>query len=130
MPISETNPYESKTVDVLDSHMAYIEAGSGRPIVLIHGNPTSSFIWRSVIPHLEQHGRCLAPDLIGMGASGKPKGCAYRYADHARYLDAWFDMVVPAEDGGGNIIFVVQDWGAALGFDWTRRRRKWRAISV
>ena len=115
--ISPDTPYRPQTVPVLDSHMAYLEAGAGRAIVLIHGNPTSSFIWRNVIPHLEGLGRCLAPDLIGMGDSGKPAGCAYRYDDHARYLDAWFDAVVPE----GDIVFVVQDWGAALGFDWTRR---------
>ncbi|MEK9724225.1 MAG: haloalkane dehalogenase [Rhodospirillaceae bacterium] len=118
--IAADNPYPSKTVDVLDSHIAYLEAGdanAGRAIVLIHGNPTSSHIWRNVIPHLEGLGRCLAPDLIGMGGSGKPAGCAYRYADHIRYLDAWFDAVAPT----GPIIFVVQDWGAALGFDWIRR---------
>ncbi len=115
--ISADNPYASRSVPVLDSQMAYLEAGAGRAIVLIHGNPTSSYIWRNVIPHLESLGRCLAPDLIGMGKSGKIAGCAYRYDDHTRYLDAWFDAVVPESD----IVFVVQDWGAALSFDWARR---------
>jgi haloalkane dehalogenase len=108
-------------VAVLDSEMAYLEASpksaQGRPIVLIHGNPTWSYIWRNVLPHLEPLGRCLAPDLMGMGNSGRMPGGGYRFAGHARYLDAWFDAVVPS----GKIIFVLQDWGAALGFDWSRR---------
>ncbi len=117
--ISTDNPYDYRRVPVLDSEMAYIEAGTGTPIVLVHGNPTSSYIWRNVIPHLEGLGRCLAPDLIGMGQSGKVPGCGYRYPDHAKYLGAWFDAVVPE----GEIIFVVQDWGAALCFDWANRHR-------
>ena len=69
--------------------MAYVDTGQGDPIVLLHGNPTSSYLWRNVIPHLEKHGRCLAPDLIGMGESGKAPGGSYRFLDEARYLDAW-----------------------------------------
>ncbi len=86
--ISATDPYERKRVAALDSEMAYVDAGAGDAIVFLHGNPTSSYLWRNVIPDLESAGRCLAPDLIGMGDSGKPPAGLYRFADHARYLDA------------------------------------------
>ena len=99
-------------IDVLDSHMHYEEAGTGDPIVLLHGNPTSSFLWRNVIPGLASEGRCLAPDLIGMGRSGNPD-IAYRFGDHARYLGAWLDALEL-----DNITFVGHDWGGALAFDW------------
>src|SRR5258705_12254683 len=79
-------------VDVLDSFISYGETGSGAPLVFLHGNPTSSYVWRKVLPLLCEQHRCLAPDLIGMGRSGKPES-AYRYQDHMRYLDAWFDAV-------------------------------------
>ncbi len=83
---------ESHNVEVLGSSMHYIEAGTGDPIVFVHGNPTSSYLWRNVIPRLSGQGRCLAVDLIGFGGSGKPD-IDYRFADHARYLDAWFDAL-------------------------------------
>jgi haloalkane dehalogenase len=102
-------------VKVLDSTMHYEETGDGDPIVLLHGNPTSSFLWRKVIPGLAGEGRCLAPDLIGMGRSGKPD-IDYRFADHARYLDAWFDAL-----GLDSVSLVGHDWGGALGFHWARR---------
>ncbi|MCZ6764209.1 MAG: haloalkane dehalogenase [Alphaproteobacteria bacterium] len=111
--ISATCPYEPKRVDVLDTHMAYLEAGTGDPIVFLHGNPTRAFLWRNVIPHVETLGRCLAPDLVGMGDSGPMPSGTYRYAEHIDYLDAWFDAV----DVGENAILVVHDWGAALGFN-------------
>jgi len=111
--ISAANPYTPKRVPVLDSEMAYLEAGTGDPIVFLHGNPTRAYLWRNVIPHVEGLGRCLAPDLIGMGDSGKVPGLGYRYTDHIRYLDAWFDAV----GVGSNAIMVVHDWGAALGFN-------------
>jgi haloalkane dehalogenase len=114
--ISGADLYERRRVPVLDSHMAYVEVGLGAPIVFLHGNPTSSYLWRNVIPHLEASGRCLAPDLIGMGRSGKAAGGAYRFADHARYLDAWFEALSVT-----NAVLVVHDWGSALGFDWARR---------
>jgi haloalkane dehalogenase len=114
--ISGADLYERRRVPVLDSHMAYVEVGVGAPIVFLHGNPTSSYLWRNVIPHLEASGRCLAPDLIGMGRSGKAAGGNYRLADHARYLDAWFEAL-----GVANTTLVVHDWGSALGFDWARR---------
>ena len=107
----------SRTVPVLDSRMAYVEAGSGDPIVFLHGNPTSSYLWRNVMPHVESLGRCLAPDLIGMGASGPAQGGSYRFVDHRRYLDAWMDAVGVTDD----VTLVVHDWGSALGFDWAHR---------
>ena len=102
-------------VSVLDSTMYYQDHGDGNPVVLLHGNPTSSYLWRNVIPELTGQARCLAPDLIGMGRSGKP-GIAYRFADHARYLDAWFDAL--EVDG---VTLAGHDWGGALGFDWAAR---------
>ena len=86
------------TVRVNDSFMAYTEAGTGDPaVVFLHGNPTSSYLWRRVIPHVAGQARCLAPDLIGMGASGRPD-IGYRFADHARYLDAWFGALGGARE--------------------------------
>lgn len=102
-------------VDVLDSHMAYRESGRGPTVVLLHGNPTSSYVWRDVIPHLAGHHRVLAPDLIGMGDSGKPD-IAYRFADHARYLDAWFDALDLRD-----VVLVGYDWGGSLAMDWAAR---------
>ncbi|MBN8471555.1 haloalkane dehalogenase [Corallococcus exiguus] len=102
-------------VQVLDSFISYREAGTGSPIVFLHGNPTSSHVWRNVIPPLTGRGRCLAPDLIGMGDSGKPD-IPYRFADHARYLDAWFDAL-----GLRDVVLVGYDWGGVLALDWARR---------
>jgi haloalkane dehalogenase len=102
-------------VAVLDSTMHYEDVGAGDPIVFLHGNPTSSFLWRKVIPGLTGEGRCLAPDLIGMGQSGKPD-IGYRFFDHARYLDAWFDTL-----DLDRVTLVGHDWGAALGFHWASR---------
>jgi haloalkane dehalogenase len=102
-------------VSVLDSTMHYEEAGEGDPIVLLHGNPTSSFLWRKVIPGVAGEGRVLAPDLIGMGRSGKPD-IGYRFVDHAGYLDAWFDALALER-----VTLVGHDWGGALGFHWARR---------
>lgn len=108
---------ELRTAPVLDSHMAYVEVGRGDPIVFLHGNPTSSYLWRNIMPHLEGLGRCLAPDLIGMGGSGAATDGRYRFADHRRYLDAWLESVDAAE----NVTLVVHDWGSGLGFDWAYR---------
>jgi haloalkane dehalogenase len=116
LAISAVDPYERRRVDVLDSHMAYVDVGVGDPIVLMHGNPTSSYLWRNVIPQLDGVGRCLAPDLIGMGRSGKAAGGRYRLADHARYLDAWLETLDLRR-----VTLVVHDWGSALGFHWARR---------
>src|SRR5271167_2502883 len=90
LTISAIDPNPRKRVNVDGVEMAYVDTGSGDPIVFLHGNPTSSYLWRNVIPHLEGLGRCLAPDLIGMGDSAKEPSGAYRFVDHARYLDGWF----------------------------------------
>lgn len=102
-------------VNVLGSAVFYRETGSGVPIVFVHGNPASSFVWRKVLPAVGPTWRCLAPDLIGMGESGKPD-IDYTFDDHARYLDAWFDAVELDE-----VILVGHDWGCALAFDWAAR---------
>jgi haloalkane dehalogenase len=116
-PISPHDPYARRRVKVLDSDMAYVDVGTGDPIVFLHGNPTSAYLWRNVIPHLESLGRCLAPDLIGMGDSGKNPSGSYRFVDHMRYLDAWFEALGLTK----NITLVVHDWGSALGFYWAQR---------
>ncbi len=100
---------------VLDSTMAHRELGSGTPMVFLHGNPTSSHLWRDVLPAVGGPGRLLAPDLIGMGESGKPD-IAYTFADQARYLDAWFDAL-----GLEEVVLVGHDWGGALAFDQAAR---------
>src|SRR5579862_4165388 len=95
------------------------------PTVLLHGNPTSSYLWRNIIPYLSGSGRCLAPDLVGMGNSSSSPGNACRFVDHARYLDAWFDALQLAE-----VTLVLHDWGSALGFYWARRHpERVRAIA-
>jgi haloalkane dehalogenase len=112
-----------KRAQVLGRSMAYVESGTGDPIVLLHGNPTSSYLWRKVIPHLEKLGRCLAPDLIGMGDSDKlePSGPErYTFVEHRRYLDALLETLGVTR----NVTLVVHDWGSALGFDWANRHRE------
>ncbi|MDP6351746.1 MAG: haloalkane dehalogenase [Alphaproteobacteria bacterium] len=115
---SAADPHPRKRISVAGTEIAFVDTGdaSGRPIVFLHGNPTSSYLWRNVIPHLTEHGRCLAPDLVGMGESGKAPDGKYRFKDHARYMDAWFDAI-PAD----GIVLVVHDWGSALGFHWAER---------
>ncbi|QFY07850.1 haloalkane dehalogenase [Nonomuraea phyllanthi] len=104
------------TTAVLDSHIHHIETGAGDPpVVFLHGSPTSSHLWRNVIPHVADRARVLAPDLIGMGASGKPD-IAYRFADHARYLAAWIEARHLDQ-----IVLVGHDWGGALAMDWAAR---------
>ncbi len=120
--ISADERYAKQRAQVLGSEMAYVETGSGDPIVFLHGNPTSSYLWRNVIPHVEELGRCIAPDLIGMGDSDKlePSGPdRYRFVEHRRYLDALLDELGVRE----NVTLVVHDWGSALGFDWANRHR-------
>jgi haloalkane dehalogenase len=104
-------------VSVLDTEMSYLDTGEGDPIVFLHGNPTSSYLWRNIIPHVSGLGRCLAPDLIGMGQSGKAPEGLYRFVHHARYLDAWFEAL----NLTSNVTLVVHDWGSALGFHRTTR---------
>jgi len=99
-----------------------VEVGKGDPIVLLHGNPTSSYLWRNVLPHLQPRGRCIAPDLIGMGDSDKLPDSgpgSYRFVEHRRYLDA----LLEALDVRVQVTLVVHDWGSALGFDWANRHR-------
>ena len=102
---------------VLGTRMAYVDAGSGDPIVFLHGNPTPSYLWRKIIPRLLPFGRCLAPDYVGMGNSGAAPDGGYRFIDQQRYLDAWFETV----GLGRNVTLVVHDWGSALGFSWAQR---------
>ncbi len=121
--ISPAFPFESKYVEVLGSRadarpsgrMHYVEEGSGEPILFLHGNPTSSYLWRNVIPHVSALGRCIAPDLIGMGKSDKPE-IEYRFFDHSRYVEGFIEAL-----GLRNITLVVHDWGSALGFHYARR---------
>jgi haloalkane dehalogenase len=120
--ISAAFPYQKQRRRVLGREMAYVEVGKGDPIVLLHGNPTSSYLWRNVLPHLQSLGRCIAPDLIGMGDSDKlPESGpgSYRFVEHRRYLDA----LLEALDVRERATLVIHDWGSALGFDWANRHR-------
>jgi haloalkane dehalogenase len=121
--IDSTDPYPRKSARVLGKTMAYVETGEGDPVVFLHGNPTSSYLWRNVIPHVEAFGRCIAPDLVGMGDSDKlddPGPESYRFTEHRRYLDALLEALNATE----RITFVVHDWGSALGLDWANRHRE------
>jgi haloalkane dehalogenase len=112
-----------KTVDALDARMAYHERGEGAAVLFLHGNPTSSYLWRDVLPPLEGHGRLIVPDLIGMGDSAKlpnPGPDVYRFATHRKYLWAFIDAVIGPTQ---SIVLVVHDWGSALGFDWANHHR-------
>jgi haloalkane dehalogenase len=107
---------------IAGSDLAYVETGDGPPIVLLHGNPTSSFLWRRVVGHLEGLGRCIVPDLLGMGDSAKlpqPGPGSYRFVEHRRHLDELLRRLDVTDD----VTFVVHDWGSALGFDWANRHR-------
>ena len=115
--ISATDPHPRHRVRVLDTEMVHADTGRGDPVVFLHGNPTSSYLWRNVIPHVAPESRCLAPDLVGMGDSASAPAGSYRFVDHSRYLDAWFDAVGLTRD----VTLVVHDWGSALGFHWARR---------
>jgi haloalkane dehalogenase len=120
--IDAAERYTKQRAEVLGRSMAYVEAGVGNPIVFLHGNPTSSYLWRNVIPHLAPLGRCIAPDLIGMGDSDKlePSGPdRYRFVEHRRYLDALLESFGVRT----GVTLVVHDWGSALGFDWANRHR-------
>jgi haloalkane dehalogenase len=110
--ISASDPHPRRRARALDTEISYVEVGQGAPIVFLHGNPTSSYLWRNVIPHVADLGRCLAPDLVGMGQSGPSPDAAYRFAGHARYLDAWFETLGLTTD----VTLVLHDWGSALGF--------------
>ena len=120
--ISAKDPYPRKNVQAGGVEMAYVDTGTadtgaGDPIVFLHGNPTSSYLWRNIIPHLESVGRCLAPDLVGMGDSGSTPNGSYRFADHSMFLDQWFENMHLT----GDVTLVLHDWGSALGFHWAKR---------
>ena len=114
--ISPDDPHPRRRIAVLDTEMSYVDVGTGDPIVFLHGNPTSSYLWRNIIPQVSSLGRCLAPDLVGMGHSGPSPTRSYRFSDHARYVDAWFDAL-----GLNRVTLVLHDWGSALGFYWASR---------
>src|SRR5258708_7363741 len=118
-----TDEQPKRFIEVHGKKMAYVDVGDGRPVIFLHGNPTSSYIWRNVIPHVAPYARCIAPDLIGMGDSEKlEEGGADRYSfvQHRRFLDAFLESV----DATRDVVLVVQDWGAALGIDWARRHAR------
>jgi haloalkane dehalogenase len=117
--ISAADPHPRKRLELINSWMSYADTGAGDPVVFLHGNPTSSYLWRNVIPYLVPNARCVAPDLIGMGASGPSPSGTYRFVDHARYLDAFFEGLNLKR----NVTLVVHDWGSALGFHWAARHR-------
>ncbi len=110
--------YQSHYVDVLDSKIHYIEQGSGTPILFLHGMPTSCYLWRNIIPHLSTLGRCIAPDLIGMGKSGKPN-IGYSITDHIKYIEKFIETL-----GLKNIILVMHGWGSVIGLDYAMRHEK------
>ncbi len=120
--MSATFPYQKKRQRVLGLEMAYVDEGKGDPIVFLHGNPTFSYIWRNILPHVQELGCCIAPDLIGMGESQKlPESGpgSYTFVEHRRYLDALLEALGVRE----RVTFVVHDWGSALGFDWSYRHQ-------
>lgn len=114
-PISEDYDFTSRYLDVYGSPMHYVADGSGDPIVLLHGNPTWSYIWRNIIPYLAKEGRVIAPDLIGMGKSGKPD-IDYSFEEHRRYFANFIDQLNLQD-----ITLVVHDWGSGIGLDFARR---------
>ncbi len=114
LPISAEFPFEKKEMAVEGSTIAYVDEGQGRPVVFLHGNPTSSYLWRNIIPYVTATHRAIAPDLIGMGDSGKPD-IGYTFGDHARYLDAFLDAL-DLQDA----VLVIHDWGSALGMRYAR----------
>lgn len=118
--ISPEERYSKHRVTVHGLKMAYIDEGEGDPIIFLHGNPSSSYQWRNVIPHLVQMGRCIAPDLIGMGDSDKllsSGSSSYRFIEHRKYLDAFLEAL----NIRNRVTLVLHDWGSALGFDWAYR---------
>jgi haloalkane dehalogenase len=117
-----TEPLSKQYKTVNGKQMAYHDVGTGDPVVFLHGNPTSSYLWRDIIPHVSGEARCIAPDLIGQGDSDKldnPDANSYTFVEHREYLDGLLDQL----ELGDNVTFVIHDWGSALGFDWANRRR-------
>jgi len=120
--ISPDLRYPKRHASVKGLRMAYVETGRGDPIVFQHGNPTSSYLWRNVIPHVEGLGRCIAPDLIGMGDSQKLPDSGpdrYTFVEHRAHFDALLEEL----DVRDRVTLVIHDWGSALGFDWANRHR-------
>lgn len=117
MNISNQDHYSRKRIALIGTEISYVDSGIGDCIVFIHGNPTSSYLWRNVIPEVVGHARCLAPDLVGMGQSNTSPNGSYRFVDHVRYLDAWFDALGLVSD----VTLVGHDWGSALAFYWAHR---------
>lgn len=115
--IGAGDPHPRRRVKVLDTEIEYVDTGRGDPIVFLHGNPTYSYQWRNIIPYVSKLGRCLAPDLVGMGRSGTSPTHSYRFVDQARYFDAWFDTLGLTK----NVIFVVHDWGSGIAFNRASR---------
>jgi len=115
--ISAKFPFESKFIEVKGSKMHYIDEGEGDPILFLHGNPTSSYLWRNIIPYTKPLGRCIAPDLIGMGKSDKPD-IAYGFQDSYEYLEEFIVAL-----GLKNITLVIHDWGSGLGFHYANMHR-------
>lgn len=118
----DPTPLSKQYVTVDGKRMAYHERGSGRAVVFLHGNPTSSYLWRNVVPHVADRARCIVPDLIGQGDSDKLDDVgpdSYRFVEHRHYLDGLLDQL----DLGDDVVLVVHDWGSALGFDWANRHR-------
>lgn len=113
--ISPEYPFESKYIEVQGSNIHYIDKGIGDPILFLHGNPTSSYLWRNIIPFLTPYGRCIAPDLIGMGRSSKPD-IDYGFFDHVKYVEGFIVKM-----GLKNITLVLHDWGSAIGFDYAMK---------
>ena len=111
---------DKKTATVKGRTMAWKEMGAGKPLLFLHGNPTSSYLWRNVMAPLSADYKCIAPDLIGMGDSDKlpnPGPDSYRFVEHREYLDGILEQILPAEP----VTLIIHDWGSALGFDWARR---------
>lgn len=115
--ISAAFPFESKYIEVNNSKIHYIDVGEGDPVLFLHGNPTSSYLWRNIIPHVQPLGRCIAPDLIGMGKSDKPD-IAYGFRETYEYLEAFIEKL-----GLKNITLVIHDWGSGLGFHYANTHR-------
>ena len=118
----ETTPLEKQYRTVNGKQMAFHERGEGRSVVFLHGNPTSSYLWRNVIPAVAEHARCIVPDLIGQGDSDKLDDTgpeSYRFVEHRFYLDGLLDQL----ELGDDVVLVIHDWGSALGFDWANRHR-------
>ncbi|MFQ5792030.1 MAG: haloalkane dehalogenase, partial [Acidobacteriota bacterium] len=115
--ISPAFPFESHFVEVHGSRIHYVDEGGGDPVLFLHGNPTSSYLWRNILPHVTPMARAIAPDLIGMGRSDKPD-IRYRFFDHSRYVEGFIEAL-----GLENMTLVVHDWGSALGFHYARRHK-------